>query len=57
MSLSLSLSPTTGHINNLYNTTFWAMVQRKGMTEQQAESKLKVRVCVSVWFVTVRHHV
>ena len=33
-----------GHINNLYNTTFWALVQKGGMTTQQAEEELKVRI-------------
>ncbi|CAE6537794.1 tRNA(His) guanylyltransferase [Rhizoctonia solani] len=29
------------HINNLYNTTFWALVQQGGMTAREAETKLK----------------
>ncbi|KAF8717403.1 hypothetical protein RHS02_09763, partial [Rhizoctonia solani] len=29
------------HINNLYNTTFWALVQRGGMTAREAETRLK----------------
>jgi tRNA(His) guanylyltransferase len=29
------------HINNLYNTTFWALVERGGLTPQQAEQRLK----------------
>ncbi|KAH8154236.1 uncharacterized protein LAJ45_02004 [Morchella importuna] len=29
------------HINNLYNTTFWALVQQGGMTTQEAEEELK----------------
>lgn len=29
------------HINNLYNTTFWALVQQGGMTEVEAENHLK----------------
>ena len=33
-----------GHINNLYNTTFWAMVQRGGMGTTEAEAELKVRL-------------
>lgn len=28
------------HINNLYNTTFWALVQQGGMTPQEAENRL-----------------
>ena len=31
-----------GHINNLYNTTFWALVQKGGMDVRQAEEMLKV---------------
>lgn len=31
-----------GHINNLYNTTFWAMVKQGGMTNTDAEYELKV---------------
>lgn len=30
-----------GHINNLYNTTFWAMVQKGGMGATAAEEELK----------------
>lgn len=30
-----------GHINNLYNTTFWAMVQKGGMDTTTAENELK----------------
>ncbi|XP_029369005.1 putative tRNA(His) guanylyltransferase [Echeneis naucrates] len=29
------------HINNLYNTVFWTLVQRGGMTTAQAEDRLK----------------
>lgn len=28
------------HINNLYNTTFWSLVLKGGMTTQQAENRL-----------------
>lgn len=31
----------SGHINNLYNTTFWALVQQGGMTHTEAEEHLK----------------
>jgi tRNA(His) guanylyltransferase len=31
-----------GHINNLYNTAFWALVLQGGMSNQQAEEELKV---------------
>jgi tRNA(His) 5'-end guanylyltransferase len=37
--LQLSDSPS-GHINNLYNTTFWALVQQGGMAPREAEQKL-----------------
>jgi tRNA(His) 5'-end guanylyltransferase len=30
-----------GHINNLYNTTFWALVQQGGMDPREAEQRLK----------------
>lgn len=30
-----------GHINNLYNTTFWAMVLKGGLTNTAAEEELK----------------
>lgn len=30
------------HINNLFNTTFWALVQQGGMTEKDAENHLRV---------------
>ncbi|XP_041799691.1 probable tRNA(His) guanylyltransferase isoform X4 [Chelmon rostratus] len=29
------------HINNLYNTVFWTLVQRGGLTTAQAEDRLK----------------
>lgn len=32
-----------GHINNLYNTTFWSMVLKGGMRNQDAEQELKVK--------------
>lgn len=31
-----------GHINNLYNTTFWALILQGGMDNQQAEKALAV---------------
>jgi len=31
-----------GHINNLYNTTFWALIQRGKMDAIEAEKFLKV---------------
>lgn len=52
-----------GHINNLYNTTFWAMVQQGGMSNTDAEQELKVQPLLSkcgarvrlknVWFIDV----
>lgn len=42
------LPTTLGHINNLYNTTFWAIVH-SGKSEQEAEEKL--RVCYSYFDV------
>lgn len=32
----------TGHINNLYNTVFWALVQQSGLTPVQAQERLQV---------------
>jgi tRNA(His) 5'-end guanylyltransferase len=32
----------TGHINNLYNTAFWALVQKGGMNAKDAEKELAV---------------
>ncbi|XP_069755142.1 probable tRNA(His) guanylyltransferase isoform X2 [Narcine bancroftii] len=34
------------HINNLYNTTFWALVQQGGLSNREAEEKLKVEEAV-----------
>jgi tRNA(His) guanylyltransferase len=31
-----------GHINNLYNTTFWALVQQGAMNPKDAEKTLSV---------------
>lgn len=39
----LAMLTASGHINNLYNTTFWTMVQRGGMSNTDAEQELKVR--------------
>lgn len=36
-----------GHINNLYNTTFWAMVQQGGINNTDAELELKVSNVIS----------
>lgn len=35
-----SPNSSSGHINNLYNTTFWALVQQGGMGARDAEQKL-----------------
>ena len=35
------LKKRTGHINNLYNTTFWAMIQNGELTATAAEEELK----------------
>jgi tRNA(His) 5'-end guanylyltransferase len=37
----LGTDDSKGHINNLYNTTFWALVQQGGMGEREAEQRLK----------------
>jgi tRNA(His) guanylyltransferase len=39
-SFSPLTADTTGHINNLYNTTFWALVQKGGLTTHEAEQAL-----------------
>ena len=31
-----------GHINNLYNTCFWCLVQQSGLSADQAEERLNV---------------
>jgi tRNA(His) 5'-end guanylyltransferase len=31
-----------GHVNNLYNTTFWALIQQGGMEPKEAEKELAV---------------
>lgn len=36
-----------GHINNLYNTTFWTMVQKGGMSNTDAERELQVCAIVN----------
>jgi tRNA(His) 5'-end guanylyltransferase len=41
MSESLRLM-ASGHINNLYNTTFWALIQIGGMDAKSAEKELAV---------------
>ncbi|KAA8910122.1 putative tRNAHis guanylyltransferase Thg1 [Sphaerosporella brunnea] len=36
----ISWRQVDAHINNLYNTTFWALIQRGGMTAVEAEKEL-----------------
>ncbi|KAF8243785.1 putative tRNAHis guanylyltransferase [Wilcoxina mikolae CBS 423.85] len=36
----ISWRQVDAHINNLYNTTFWALIQRGGMTAAEAEKEL-----------------
>ena len=36
------------HINNLYNTAFWALVLKGGLSRQEADAEL--RVCLSLFF-------
>lgn len=32
----------SGHINNLYNTCFWKLIQDKGLTPAESQERLKV---------------
>ena len=41
ITVTLITSLLAGHINNLYNTTFWAMIQQGGMSTTDAEEELK----------------
>ncbi len=36
------MTELAGHINHLYNTTFWALVQKGGLANAEAENALKV---------------
>jgi tRNA(His) 5'-end guanylyltransferase len=38
-----------GHINNLYNTTFWALIQQGGMDAKTAEKELAVSFLVQYY--------
>jgi tRNA(His) 5'-end guanylyltransferase len=38
-----------GHINNLYNTTFWTLIQQGGMGAKEAETELAVSVLYVLW--------
>lgn len=43
-----------GHVNNLYNTTFWALIQKGGMSATEADEELKVclfRVLKLTWWL------
>lgn len=37
-----------GHINNLYNTSFWSLIQVKGLDNKEAEKRLAVS-CQCLW--------
>jgi tRNA(His) guanylyltransferase len=43
-----------GHINNLYNTCFWALVQQGGLTETEAEREMKA--CLRVIPARIHAH-
>ena len=43
-----------GHINNLYNTTFWALVQKGGMDASNAQERLQVFGFNSISLVVFR---
>ncbi len=38
-----------GHINNLYNTTFWALVEKGGIEATKAEAELKVGLLLAMY--------
>lgn len=42
--LSINDFATTAHINNLYNTIFWALVQEGNQSTTQAHETLRVRI-------------
>ena len=44
MQTSIEVDKLLGHVNNLYNTTFWALVSRGGLKPTEAEEQLKVCV-------------
>lgn len=37
-----------GHINNLYNTTFWALIQLGGLDNTEADKTLNVKSLSSI---------
>ena len=43
-----------GHINNLYNTTFWALQQKGGMSATEAENELKVTRAPFLYSFSIR---
>lgn len=43
-----------GHINNLYNTTFWALQQKGGMSATEAEKELKVIESTYPFLISVK---
>lgn len=43
----------SGHINNLYNTVFWALAQKGGLTTTEAEDRLKVRGNIFTFFFII----
>lgn len=45
----MTLTNLVGHINNLYNTTFWALIQLGGMDGKEAEKELAVSAGDSKW--------
>lgn len=46
--LSKAACQRKAHINNLYNTTFWALIQKGGQTATEAHVTLKVFIFPSV---------
>ena len=38
----LTVACFSGHINNLYNTCFWKLIQEKGLTPAESQERLKV---------------
>lgn len=42
LNLNATKPEHAAHINNLYNTTFWALVQQGGETTTQAHATLRV---------------
>ena len=45
-----------GHVNNLYNTSFWTLIQKGGLTTVQAEERLKVRRLLGQVLVSPVHY-